>query len=75
MKVLGDMTITRLIFDDLAEIVLPAHFLVDPANGDVEAPQDPRFRIWREMQSFVLRVGDVREQEVIQLRDQNANAL
>ncbi|KAL9047417.1 MAG: hypothetical protein Q9214_000008 [Letrouitia sp. 1 TL-2023] len=58
MKVLGDMTITRLIFDDLAEIVLPAHFLVDPANSDVEAPQDPRFKVWKEMQSFVLRVGD-----------------
>lgn len=69
MKVLSDMTITRLIFDDLAEIVLPAHFLIDPANSDVEAPQDLRFQIWKEMQSFVLRVGDVREQGTVQLRD------
>ncbi|KAL9614381.1 MAG: hypothetical protein Q9167_001110 [Letrouitia subvulpina] len=58
MKVLGEMTITRLIFDDLAETVLPGHFLVDPTNSDIEAPQDPRFQVWKEMQSFVLRVGD-----------------
>ena len=60
MKVLGGMTITRLIFDDLEEIVLPSDLLVDPANGNVEVPQDRRFQVWKEMQSFVLRVGDVR---------------
>ncbi|KAL8995051.1 MAG: hypothetical protein Q9169_005150 [Polycauliona sp. 2 TL-2023] len=58
MKVLGKVTITTLIFDDLAELVLPADILLSPANGNVEAPQDPRFQMAREMSGFVLRVGD-----------------
>lgn len=59
MKVLGSITIAKLIFDDLEELVLPADILLDPANGNVEAPHDPRFQIAKEMQGFVLRVGDV----------------
>ncbi|KAL8950532.1 MAG: hypothetical protein Q9222_003442 [Ikaeria aurantiellina] len=58
MKVLGKITITKLIFDDLAEIVLPSDILLDPANGNVEAPHDPRFQIAKEMRDWVLRVGD-----------------
>ncbi len=59
MKVLGKITITKLIYDDLAELVLPADALLDPANGNVEAPHDPRFQMAREMGAFVLRIGDV----------------
>lgn len=59
MKVLGTITITRLIFEDLEEMVLPADILLDPANGNVEAPHDPRFQIAKEMREFVLRIGDV----------------
>lgn len=59
MKVLGEITITKLIYDDLAEIVLPADILLDPANGNVEAPHDPRFQMAKEMSGFVLRIGDV----------------
>ncbi|KAL8912645.1 MAG: hypothetical protein Q9171_002370 [Xanthocarpia ochracea] len=58
MKVLGKITITKLIYDDLAELVLPADALLDPANGNVEAPHDPRFQMAREMGAFVLRIGD-----------------
>ena len=59
MKILGNITITRLIFDDLEELVLPASILLDSANNDVEAPHDPRFQMAKEMRGFVLRVGDV----------------
>lgn len=59
MKVLGNITITKLVFDDLEELVLPADILVDPANGNVEAPHDPRFQMAKEMRGFVLRIGDV----------------
>ncbi|KAL8660163.1 MAG: hypothetical protein Q9226_000069 [Calogaya cf. arnoldii] len=52
------VTITTLIYDDLAELVLPADTLLDPANGNVEAPHDPRFQMAKEMSGFVLRVGD-----------------
>ncbi|KAL8983209.1 MAG: hypothetical protein Q9205_002485 [Flavoplaca limonia] len=58
MRVLGTITITTLIFDDLAELVLPAATLLDPANANVEPPQDPRFQMAKEMGGFVLRVGD-----------------
>ncbi|KAL8728353.1 MAG: hypothetical protein Q9181_005374 [Wetmoreana brouardii] len=58
MKVLGKITITKLIFDDLEELVLPADILIDPANGNVEAPHDPRFQIAKEMRGLVLRIGD-----------------
>ncbi|KAL9005096.1 MAG: hypothetical protein Q9188_002116 [Gyalolechia gomerana] len=58
MKVLGGITIAKLIFDDLEELVLPADILLDPANGNVEAPHDPRFQMAKEMRGFVLRVGD-----------------
>ncbi|KAL8971077.1 MAG: hypothetical protein Q9183_001225 [Haloplaca sp. 2 TL-2023] len=58
MKVLGTFTITKFIFDDLEELVLPADILLDPANANVEPPHDPRFQVAREMRDFVLRVGD-----------------
>ncbi|KAL8773941.1 MAG: hypothetical protein Q9209_001371 [Squamulea sp. 1 TL-2023] len=58
MKIIGKITITKLIHDDLAELVLPADVLLDSANSNVEAPHDPRFRMAKEMSGFVLRVGD-----------------
>ncbi|KAI4239402.1 MAG: hypothetical protein LQ349_000423 [Xanthoria aureola] len=58
MRVLGKITITTLIYDDLAELVLPADVLLDPANGNVEAPHDPRFQLAKKMSGFVLRIGD-----------------
>lgn len=53
------MSFKNLLFDDLEEIVLPADVLVDPANGDIEAPQDPRFQIKKKMDAFVTRAADV----------------
>ena len=53
------MSFKQLLFDDLEDTVLPASILVDPANSDVEAPQDPRFQILRKMDLFVTRAADV----------------
>ena len=53
------MSIDRFIFEDLAEVVLPADILVDPGNSEVEAPQDSRFKISERMRMFVSRVGEV----------------
>lgn len=59
MKVLGLMSLKQLLFDDLEELVLPADVLIDPANGDIEAPQDPRFQISKRMDVFVTKAADV----------------
>ena len=39
--------------------MLPADLLIDPANSDVEAPQDPRFQISKMMDAFVTKAADV----------------
>ncbi|KAI9787913.1 MAG: hypothetical protein M1835_002590 [Candelina submexicana] len=58
MKVLGRMSIKQLLFDDLAETVLPADTLIDIQNGDVEVPRDPRFQIAKSMDVFITRVSE-----------------
>ncbi|KAI9836202.1 MAG: hypothetical protein M1819_001539 [Sarea resinae] len=57
LKILGQMSVKQMIFDDLAEIVLPADMLIDPQNSEVELPSDPRFQISRRMDEFVQRAA------------------
>ena len=57
--VLDQRSIKRFVFDSLQEIVLPGSILIDSANDDVEAPQDPRFQIVQKMDSFIARAADV----------------
>ncbi|KAL8639196.1 MAG: hypothetical protein Q9228_003743 [Teloschistes exilis] len=64
MKILGTVTITKLVFDDLEELTLPADILLDPANGDIEAPHNPRFQIAQAMREHVLRIGDAENLDV-----------
>lgn len=45
----------QLLFDDLAEIVLPADVLLDERNADVELPGDPRFEMVKGMDDFASR--------------------
>lgn len=59
MKVLGTVSFKQLVLDELEETVLPGDVLVDPANGDIEAPQDPRFQIAKIMDGFVAKVAVV----------------
>lgn len=58
MRVLGTISLKQLLFDDFEELVLPADILVDPANYDIEAPQDPRFQISKTMDAFVTKAAD-----------------
>ena len=53
------MSVRQLVFDDLAEMVAPAHILIDPSNDNVEAPKDPRFQILKRMERFVGRAAQV----------------
>ena len=49
----------QLLFDDLAEIVLPADVLLDERNADVELPGDPRFEMVKGMDDFASRACQV----------------
>ena len=65
------MSFKQLLYDDLEEIVLPAHSLVDPKNSDVEAPQDPRFQIKKKMDDFVTRAANVSSCEEHEVNNSN----
>ena len=58
MRILGTLSFKQLLFDDLDELVLPADMLLDPANAEVEAPQDPRFQIARKIDAFITKAAD-----------------
>ena len=55
--VLGIYTMKEMISDDLQSLILPSGPLLDPANDVVENPFDNRFRIVRQVDSFVAKVG------------------
>ena len=59
MTILHQMSLKQLLFEDLADIVLPADMLLDEKNWEVEVPNDPRFEIARRMDSFVTRAAQV----------------
>lgn len=59
MRVLGTISVKKFLFDDFEELVLPADVLIDPENGDIEAPQDPRFQISKRMDAFVTKAANV----------------
>jgi hypothetical protein len=59
MKVVGKLPVKCILFDDLKELCNPAEELLDPRNGEVEAPQSSAFQIARRMDWFVERAGRV----------------
>ena len=59
MRILGTISLKQFLLDDFEELVLPADILVDPANGDIEAPHDPRFQISKRMDVFVVKAANV----------------
>ena len=59
MRIFGNISLKQFLLDDFEELVLPADVLVDPANGDIEAPQDPRFQISKRMDAFVMKAANV----------------
>ena len=58
-RVLGTVSLKQFLFDDLEELVLPADILTDLGNGEIEAPQDPRFQISQRMDAFVTKAAEV----------------
>ena len=58
-RILGTISLKQFLLDDFEELVLPADVLVDPANDDIEAPQDPRFQISKRMDAFVMKAANV----------------
>ena len=59
MRVLGSLSIKKLLFDSLSELVLPADTLLNEDNASVEAPQSPKFQINRLMDQFLRKFADV----------------
>ena len=59
MRVFGTIPSKQLLFDNLEELVLPADILIDQANGEIEAPQDPRFQISKRMDAFATKAANV----------------
>lgn len=59
LTILGSISIKQLIFDDIAELVLPSSILLEANTDDVELPSDPRFQIARNMNAFVTRFSQV----------------
>lgn len=57
MEFLGTMSIRQIMDDDFSIITLPASPLLDRANDEIEAPQDPRFEMAAQMESFRQRAA------------------
>lgn len=53
------MSLKQMLLSDFEELVLPADVLIDPANADIEAPQDPGFQMSKRMDKFVTKAADV----------------
>ncbi|KAL4924488.1 N-alpha-acetyltransferase 35, NatC auxiliary subunit [Aspergillus undulatus] len=53
--VLGDISAKKLLYDDLAVMVLPSSILLDPSLENSEVPSDPRFQMFQLMDGFVRR--------------------
>ncbi|KAI9738563.1 MAG: hypothetical protein M1834_008067 [Cirrosporium novae-zelandiae] len=52
---LGAIPVGDFFLDDLAEVVLPADILLSPENAGVEVPTDPRHKIAKVMDEFVIK--------------------
>ncbi|KAJ6051764.1 hypothetical protein N7499_011143 [Penicillium canescens] len=55
MTILGTVPVKDFLFDDLAELVLPASILLEANIDEVEMPSDPRFQIAQKMDGFLKR--------------------
>lgn len=51
------MSIRQILDDDFSIITLPASDLLDRANDEIEAPQDPRFEMANQMEAFRQRAA------------------
>ncbi|KAJ5788742.1 NatC N(alpha)-terminal acetyltransferase Mak10 subunit [Penicillium paradoxum] len=55
MTILGAVPVKEFLYDELAELVLPANILIEANTDEVEMPSDPRFQIAQKMDGFMKR--------------------
>ncbi|KAJ5823852.1 NatC N(alpha)-terminal acetyltransferase Mak10 subunit [Penicillium robsamsonii] len=55
MTILGAIPVKDFLYDELAELVLPANILLEANTDEVEVPSDPRFQIAQKMDGFMKR--------------------
>jgi hypothetical protein len=59
MTILGTVPVKDFLYDELAELVLPANILLEANTDEVEVPSDPRFQIAQKMEGFIKRFSQV----------------
>jgi hypothetical protein len=59
MTILGAVPVKEFLYDELAELVLPANILLEANTDEVEVPSDPRFQIAQKMDGFMKRFAQV----------------
>jgi hypothetical protein len=59
MKVLGSTSVKSLLYDELADLVLPSSMILRAENEEIEVPTDPRFQIHQSMEDFLVRIAEV----------------
>ena len=57
MQILGSHSIRQIMDDDFAILAMPASALLDRANDEIEAVQDPRFAVAQQMELFRQRAA------------------
>lgn len=67
MRILGSLSIKQFIYDDLADLVLPASQIIDFMNDEVENPSNFRFQLAQHMENFVKKVAQVLAHHHLQL--------
>lgn len=60
-RVLGVYDVQDVLRQDIGEYTFYDSNLLDSANDQIEAPQDPRFKIAQAMSEFYRRIFDVRK--------------
>ena len=56
-QVLGRYSTEDVMHEDLQSLISPATVILDPANDAVENPYDTRFRVARQVEQFIAKVG------------------
>lgn len=59
MTILSAVPVKEFLYDELAELVLPANILLEANIDEVEMPSDPRFQIAQKMDGFMKRFAQV----------------
>jgi hypothetical protein len=67
MNILGAVPVKEFLYNELAELVLPASILLEANTDEVEVPSDPRFQIAQKMEGFLKRFSQVSDHTYVAL--------